>query len=256
MFFVNNSKGYSRGGFNTLVGLPANLVTYQPESLNNIEVGMKTDFDIAGMPARTNLSGYYGFYDNVQVSVPATFTDTRTGITRFTSLNQNAAEGHIYGVDGDFSIIPVDPLTLNFSVAYLQAQYDRYIANGVDVSQTPFILAPKWKYVIRGTYRLPIDSSLGEVSISANYNWQSRWVGQAELNPPIQDTNPPFGNLDMNLTWTDFVGTEGLNATLFVTNVTNNVYTDSMLPVWNSLGYTAITPAAPRMWGVRARYSF
>src|SRR5262249_31934953 len=83
MFYFNNSKGYSRGGFNPLVGLPANVATYEPESLNNLEAGVKSDFDLGGIKARTNISGFYGFYDNVQVSVPIRFTDINTGVSRF-----------------------------------------------------------------------------------------------------------------------------------------------------------------------------
>ncbi|MGE3600721.1 MAG: TonB-dependent receptor [Dehalococcoidia bacterium] len=256
MLFVNNSKGYSRGGFNNQSGLPPSLTQFEPETLNNFEGGIKSEFNLGNVPVRANLSAYYGKNDQMQLAVPQTFIDANTGEQKFESITQNAASGHIYGFEGDFAIAPLESLTLAFAMAYSRGKFDDYVSNGVDVSASKFILTPKFKYTANATYRLPVPATWGSVSLSAAYAHQSSTPVQLTVNPAPEDTIPSFHTLDLSAAWDDAFGMAGLRVMGYWNNVTKTVYSSGFTPGWDSLGWSGITPQLPRMYGVRIRYSF
>lgn len=256
MLFFNNSKGYSRGGFNNQAGLPLSLAQFSPETLDNFEAGIKSQFDIAGKPVRANVSAYYGKNDQMQLAVPQTFFDAITGEQKFESLTQNAANGHIYGVEGEFAIAPWHSLTLSTAMAYSKGKFDEYVSNGVDVSDSQFILTPKFKYTINVDYQLPVPASWGELSLNAAYAHQSSTPVQLTVNPAPEDTIPSFETLDLNAVWDDAFGKSGLRVLAYYNNVTQEVYSSGFTPGWDSLGFSGITPQLPRMFGIRLRYNF
>ncbi len=250
MLFVTNSSGYSTGGFN--VNAPAEFLEYKPENLNNIEIGVKSDWQIYGVKARTNLSAYYGFYDNIQV--PVTQESPTGGVV---TPNENVASGHIEGIDGQFTIVPSTSVELGLNFAYTADRYDNYIdpIKG-NLSGTAFVFTPKWKYGVNGTYHLPIDPSLGDLSVSADWVWQGVTVNTSTLDRSLYDTNPQLGFLNLNLNWRDVVGFKGIDATVFATNVLNEARYNGQLGTYDSLGIYGITVSPPAMWGVKVRYSF
>jgi iron complex outermembrane receptor protein len=261
MFYITNSKGFQTGGFTTsAAGLPASLATYQPESLNNIEVGVKSDFEVAGVKSRVNLSGFYGLYDNIQASVTQNYTSTLNGMEALTTVIENAADAHISGIDGEVTVVPTDGLTVFLAFEYLNDKFERFQSpvQG-DLSEAPFFLTPKWKYVLRGTYRLPVlpgDGSLGELKLIPSWTWQSGVVGNEELDAPRGDRTSQYGTFNASLTWNNVLGHEGLDATVYGTNLLDNTVSIGGLAVYASLGFTSVLPPPPRMWGGTLRYSF
>jgi iron complex outermembrane receptor protein len=252
MLFVTNSKGYSSGGFNPTA--PAIYQKFDPETLNNIEAGIKADWNILGMRARTNISGFYGFYDNIQVSVTQT-VQTPAGPT-IAVVTQNAATGHIKGLEVEATLIPFDALEVSGNLSLVKAKYDRYISNGVDVSGTPFIQTPNRKFGVRGTFHVPVDAAVGAVSITADYTHQYRLLSTSRLQPTPFDYGPGVTNLNVSIDWNDIMGRQGLDAQLFAHNVTKNHWYHGTLGTYDTLGVLGIGVAPPRMWGVRLRYSF
>jgi iron complex outermembrane receptor protein len=260
MIFINNSKGYSSGGLQ-LTAPPA-YRTYQPESLNNIEVGTKSTFNIGGWIFRTNLSFYYGFYDNVQVTVQALLQASPPPAPPvYGVLTQNAATGRIKGSDGDFTVVPARWLELGLAIDYADDRYTHYqteSATGqpIDVSSTPFILVPKIKVAARSTVHLPVGSTNGDLSASAVYSRQSTETFVALPAQGPWDQIPAYHNLDANITWRDMLGHRGLAASLFGTNLTKNVVAEGHLTAYENLGIASGYPAIPRMFGARLAYRF
>jgi iron complex outermembrane receptor protein len=257
MFYITNTKGYGTGTFNTQNGLPTQLARVEPESLNNIEVGVKSDFSIGDVQMRANVSGYYGFYDNIQVTAATAFTNTVTGATQVASLISSAEAGHLVGVEGEFTVLPTANLEIGAFFSYSGAYYDKFITNlGQDLSGGHFINTPPWKAGLDVTYHIPLDDSIGRVSLSANVAWRD---GTPMAITPIvlsEDSNTPFANLDMQIKWQDVMANENLSVTLAVTNVTNTVHTAGTLPTYASTGIAGIVPAEPRTWNVKLRYAF
>lgn len=263
MLYVTDSKGFQTGGFNAgpgNFGLPPAYQTFNPESLDNIEVGIKSDFDLLGVKSRVNLSGFYGFYDNIQTTLTIQYVNTVTGQPNVTSVTQNAATGHISGFDGEFTVVPMDGLQVYLGFEYLHDKFDQYPSplQG-DLSGAPFIMTPKWKYVLRGMYRLPVlptDGSLGDLTFRPSWTWQSGVVDAQELNAPRGDRTGEFGTLNASLSWHDVMGRHGLDATAYATNLLDNPVAVGGLPVFATLGLTAVSVPPPRMWGATLRYAF
>jgi iron complex outermembrane receptor protein len=290
MFFVTNSKGSSAGGLQNVLGKEQ----YQPDSLNNIEGGVKGTFDVADIKIRANASYYYGWYDNVKVSVTQLAQRFQGGTQSLIVVTENAAKGTISGIDSDFTVIPTDWLELGGMFAYTKTKYTRWTAtnvlgNAVDLSGTPFSFAPKYKWSLRGTVHLPVDqAALGDMTVTANYthtgimyNVAKPFTPAVPGNPntgivaehcrtaangygPLSadgkcvpvDRNPSYHNLDLTFDWRDMMGHEGLSGAVFVTNVTKNTQNDGGCYCDVALGVTSPIPAVPRMFGVRLGYSF
>jgi iron complex outermembrane receptor protein len=261
MFFITNSKGFQTGGFTTsAAGLPDSLTTFQPESLNNIEVGVKSDFEIGGVKSRVNLSGFYGLYDNIQAGVTQSYISTLNGQTALTTVTENAADAHISGIDGEFTVIPFDGLSVFLAFEYLNDKFERFNSpvQG-DLSEAPFFLTPKWKYVLRGTYRLPVlpvDGSLGELKVTPSWTWQSGVVDAEEIDAPKGDRTGQYGTLNASVTWNNILGQSGLDGTFYGTNLLENTRSIGGLAVYAALGFTSVLPPPPRMFGATLRYTF
>jgi iron complex outermembrane receptor protein len=263
MFFLTGSKGYSSGG----IGLtaPAPLRVFQPETLTNLETGVKSTFDVAGMTVRSNISAYYGFFSNVQVSVAsAVQVNPPPAPVSFVLVTQNAATARSHGVEADITILPTDDFEISGTLAYSHIHFKSYpsfdtAGNPIDLSSSPFLENPKIRYTLKGTYHLPIDRERwGDMSITANYFHSAKFYFQvkpiAQIGPEV--TNPPYHNLDLSFDWRDILGNDGLEGSFFVTNMTKNVINNSQVTTYDSLGMLPSGVAVPRMFGVRLRYAF
>jgi iron complex outermembrane receptor protein len=261
LLYINNSKGYSSGGFNPAT-TPAQFLEFHPESLNNVEAGIKSDWSLGGFKARTNLSGFYGRYDNIQVAVNQEIP-TATGGTTHATITENAAKGHIQGFEAELTLIPIEQVLVSGNVTYVDDRYDRWISftnadQPLDLSGTPFILVPSWKYSLHAAYYLPLSQALGSANVAADYAWQ----GTAHTAQPVPPTPytlslyPSVENLNLTLEWQDIAGHRGVDCSVFATNVTNNHWATGKLGAYTTLGVTSTSVAEPRMIGVRLGYRF
>ena len=265
LIYLMNSKGYSSGGFNS-TNLPVSLQVYGPESLNNFELGLKQDWFFGGAQLRTNFAIYYGLYDDIQVQVVNLTTNPDSGQVQTSLAVQNAAKGTISGAEAEFTFIPVPSLELSGNLSYMDSGFDKYVSADptdptgqtiLDQSDLPFLFTPRWKYHVGATYHLPINSSLGELSVTAAYSWQDEVANTARpANAHPYVYNPPLDNLDADITWRDLFGKTGLTATFFMTNVTDFERVNGQFTAYDTLGEFGYSRAVPRSWGIRVRYDF
>jgi iron complex outermembrane receptor protein len=259
MLYFMNSKGYSAGGFNLIA--PPQLRRYDPEILNNYEVGIKSEHRWLGRPVRFNLSAYYGAWDNMQAQVTSR-CETSTGIV-FCQLTRNAATGEIYGVEGEFTVKPFDALSLSGNVAYMRGQYNEFFGSTptgdccVDLSHVPFLYIPKWKYSVNARVELPADPAIGRVALSAAYSYTDKLHCCFTLGGPEYWTmSPAMDNLNLALNWRDVLGWKQLSASAVVTNVSQNQTLQGQWGVYEALGQYARAVALPRSWSLQLRYDF
>jgi iron complex outermembrane receptor protein len=116
--YIAHRRGYRAGGFNQTPG-PGVPRSFEPEFVDDVELGLKSEFDLFGAPARLNVATYYQWYEDIQRGFSVR---TPTGAT--TNITSNAAKAHIYGLETEFTISPADFLDLSFSHAYTEAVYD------------------------------------------------------------------------------------------------------------------------------------
>jgi len=269
MFYVTDSKGFSTGGFNN--NAPPGFQEFQPETLDNVEIGVKSDWEVAGIKARTNLSAYYGFYTNIQTMVTSQVPNPGNPPPPAPQLppvlqvlTENSASAHIEGLETSITIVPDPSLELTANAGYNIAKYDEYTSLGgtaaapviLDLSGTPFVSDPKWTLNLQGTYHLPIDEAYGDMSFNAVWSYQGSQINTSALVQLPTFVTPGFDNLDLNLRWDRIMGNEALSGTLWGTNVLGNVRTNGPFGVYAALGIFGITPKAPPMFGFRLRYDF
>ena len=116
------STGYRSGGANSR---SLTYAPFNPEEVSMFEVGAKTEFWDGR--ARFNIAGYVGRYKDVQLDFFATYQQIVNGVlqtnNRTTSETANApGNGKLKGIEADFTLAPLEGLTLNASYAFTKVK--------------------------------------------------------------------------------------------------------------------------------------
>ncbi len=247
--YVRTAKGYQSGGFN-LLSPNADDKEFKPEYLTDVEVGLKADWDFYGMKARTNVDWYYGWYDDIQQSIPTINPLNGTTVT----VVKNAASADIDGVEFEGTLIPIPGLELTGRYSYNHTRYNSFVAINGNYSGEPFLYVPKNKYTISGRYHLPVDESWGDISVFANYNWQ----GHVYLGLDTSSPNTTEGDVKVLDVGVDWRGVDGypVDLSFFMTNALNSTYVQGSYALYSTSGYVANIYGEPRMWGFKVKYHF
>jgi len=274
--YVTYRKGYRPGGFSTQSALSP-TGAYQPEYDNSLELGLKVNSRLAGMPFRMNVAAFYDRYKDIQKRI--TLLDpSGAGITALFNVPYKAI---VKGIEFEGNISPVDGLDLGYNFAVTDAKFKtsgvsptisdpsvlNNSTNGACNSNAPsnvgfcpynrLALTPKFQMTASIGYTLPLDKSLGDIRIGASWYHQSSmsFSDSSYLNPDA--VMGGYSSVDADITWKN-VGGENVDLSAFVTNLTNEVWWQGAQSVSHqaSLGIGAHFYAPPRMFGVSARVHF
>ena len=113
MTYAQYSKGFRSGGQNVFV-LPNIPTSYDPETLTNYEIGLKSTFWDGR--ARLNIAAYHMAWNDLQAAV-ATGAGTVAAI-------DNVGDAHSTGVDVEFFLRPFNGLTWTVGGTCLEAETD------------------------------------------------------------------------------------------------------------------------------------
>jgi iron complex outermembrane recepter protein len=274
LLYGKYARGYRAGGI--FANAPIDHRVYDPEKLDNYELGLKTAYHGA-VSGVFNVAAFYNELTDQQLqfgyvprvnpitNLPAPVSPTGAII--------NAGKSRIYGAEIETSITPMQDLTFDLSYTYLRAEITQIGSfNTTDPNYqaavstyfpgTPFLLTPENKYSLSGNYTLLLDRNIGRIIFGANLVYTSAQLGSygAQIPGALQAfggdiwTIPSRYILNLNLNWNSVAGSP-VDVSAFATNVTNKNY----YQVVNSLASTGVETAtlgAPRMYGVRVRYRF
>jgi iron complex outermembrane receptor protein len=257
LVYAKYARGYRQGGLNfTTVGLE----TWDPETVDSYEIGAKHSF-------RGTVRGYFNvaaFYNDLkgQQVFGGLVPRADSGLSGASGI-VNAGSSVIKGVEVDASVTLFDSLDLTLGYAYLDSEikeltlpdltgtlyvlFEAYAREG-----GPLTYAPKHRLTASANYRLPVDESVGRVSLGATYTYTSRQVANEESAIGIL---PSSNLLNLNLNWDSIAGSP-FDLALFATNVTDERYLVSVTGGYSAYGYDAELYGAPRMYGLRLRYNF
>jgi iron complex outermembrane receptor protein len=87
LVYVRSGNAYRPGAFN--LNVPLEFSKVQPEHDTDVEIGVKADYDLWGMHARTNADIFHTDYKSIQVS--QTVPIKQGNIVKENSINENAA---------------------------------------------------------------------------------------------------------------------------------------------------------------------
>jgi iron complex outermembrane receptor protein len=250
MAYVTTRRGYNAGGFN--IGVPATTdptapqQSFGPEHLTDYEIGLKADWHIGSVPARTNLSAYLDKYEGIQ---RLTRGVTPSGVPFQGTANGGKATLDGLQLESMFRLFP--KLTLNVNYGYLQAKYD--VGTPIFSKGNAFAQAPKNTANVNLVFTQPVEVG-GELMASAGLTYQSRFA--------FNDTNAGapgafqggYSLVDARLAWNEVAGSN-FDISAFVKNLTDKVYALDLQDQRALFGYTTLY-ADPRTYGFEVRLKF
>ena len=275
MLYAKWARGYRTGGVK--VDIIPQFNTFQPEKVDTYEVGMKSAFHSA-VSGVFNVSAFYNDFRNQQIQMgilPLGVPQPPMGGPL------NLGKSRIWGIEADTTVNLFKGFTVNAGYTYLNTKVlslatvtapPGYLLQPAFQAGGPLSLSPKNKLTITGTYTLPLDESIGRISLSATLThtdsmhaaYDSGYIAAgvyiAGPNGALVQTNADLGLLaatnllDLNVNWNSVAG-KPLDLSFFATNVTNQHYYTF---VSGALGAGAefANVGTPSMYGMRAKVHF
>jgi len=254
LFYIRSGNAYRPGGTNPQV--PVEYQALKPEHVTDVELGVKSDWDLAGVHGRTNFDIFHTDYKAIQVNKLVQVIDS-TGTAHAATLEQNAASAELEGGELEATIVPVKGVEISPHASYIYAHYNQYptvFGQNTSGPNTPFFFVPKWQYGINGTYHLPIDESYGDVAVSLDYSWMGQQYVTVTKGE-VQNIIPSYENFNLRVDWTDVFGAP-VDVGAFVTNLTDNTHITGIQAIYTTLGFTSAAYNPPRMFGFSLKYRF
>jgi iron complex outermembrane receptor protein len=269
-------RGYRAGGINspTLAGRLAKFQSFSPEKVNDIEVGVRSDFKAGDVAIRLNASPFIGWYSGVQVPVSglntqatcSTATPGGTDAPRSPdgdcnanndpsggTLLVNAGSTRVSGIDLSARIAPTSTLAFEAGATFLDLK-TRSLTVPADLQSylrvlaVPFNLVAKQTFTAGVRWTLPVPESIGKTVFSGDFYHSSSVQSSDAVLPSYSIVN---ARLDMSE-----IGGSPLDASVFVRNLFDKKYLASSNVGSNLLGVQSGFFGAPRTIGVELRYRF
>lgn len=274
--YAVHRHGYRAGGINspTLAGRLAKFQSFRPEKVNDIEMGIRSDFTAGDVAIRLNASPFVGWYSGVQVPVSglntqATCSTTAPGGTDAPkspdgdcnasndpsggTLLVNAGSTRVSGIDLSARIAPTSTLAFEAGATFLDLK-TRSLTVPADlrsylrVPAVPFNLVAKQTFTAGVRWTLPVPESIGKTVFSGDFYHSSSVQSSDAVLPAYSIVN---ARLDVGE-----IGGSALDASVFVRNVFDKKYLASSNVGSNLLGVQSGFFGAPRTVGVELRYRF
>jgi iron complex outermembrane receptor protein len=172
------ARGFKSGGFNGETAIafdptaPADCPygatelcdPYDAETVDSYELGLKTR--LLDNRLIFNVAAFNDIHKDIQLSIFRANRGTE-------SIVRNAAKARIRGLEFEAVFRPIDILTLNGSLAFLDAKYLNYIDAGVDVSDNrAFMWAPKRTASLAADLRIA-EGDWGKFNLYGDLNYLS-----------------------------------------------------------------------------------
>jgi len=268
--YVVTRRGYQAGGINspTLIGRLAPFQSFAPETVTDVEAGLRSDWHFGDTALRFNASAFSGWYDHVQTALTGvqtsplcTPTNNGPGVSPTGSCNPandpaggtllvNLGKSQVSGIDldGEFAITSslaftyaanlLDPRTVSLSVPASLAPY-------VTPGGIPFNMTARRTYSGGARYQLPLPAEWGQLIFNADEYYSGPTAFTAtEL--------PPYAVLNLRLDWNNVEG-HPLDLSFFMRNAANREYVAIPVASGAFLGMLSGIYGPPRMFGLEFR---
>lgn len=264
--YASYARGYRSAGFNGRANSPtAVAASFEPETVNSYELGIKTEFlDGLGI---FNVAAFYANYDDkqeevVQPTPPGSANPQET-------VTQNAASATIMGLEADLRVELAAGFTLTAALGLLDADYDRFFIdvnlNGVqdageDASSRDMRRTPDVTFSIAADYVVPVSSS-SDLAFNARFATTSSYHTTIVPAPDNFGRNDPRGlhpatsDLSAAITYSFNLGDDSeAYIRVFGRNLLDERGVSSALPVAGL--FTFAGAIAPRQYGITAGFEF
>jgi iron complex outermembrane receptor protein len=231
--YIAHRRGFKPGGSNVSpqTPVPGYQSTYAPETVKDLEIGLKADWLLGGRPLRTDAAIYKEWYSNIQRS---TTLEQGNGVPFTEVIDVAKAQIEGFELSSLFEVSRNWELTFNYS--YIDAYYTSWPGTTINditgaiepLINSPYSGTPRHQGSLGIRYSLPLASSLGNLSALVQYYRQ----GDEQLNDTaLQDNGiglvKGYGDLNLRLDWNNVAG-EPLDVSFFMRNVTNEIHAESI----------------------------
>lgn len=272
--YVVSRRGYRTGGINTPTfgGRLAPYQSFGPEKVTDVELGIRSDWDLGGAKLRFNASAFSGWYNGVQIALSGLITQAaacQAGVDNPAPISPdgdcdptndpqsgtmlvNAGKSRVAGIDLDGRIAFGDRLSFTYGANFLDTktrslQAPAAVQPYLQDQEIPFDLVAKRTYTLGLQYNLPLGD-LGELGATADYYHSS----------PLSFVNtalPAYEIVNARLDWRN-VGGRPLDISAYITNAFNKTYQAIGAVSGSGLGFNSAIYGAPRQYGLSLRYRF
>ncbi|HUQ53745.1 MAG TPA: TonB-dependent receptor [Gammaproteobacteria bacterium] len=268
MGYVQLSTGFRGGGFSPRPANALQLTAFQPEFIDNFEVGVKTDW----LDGRLRFNGdvYYMKNRDKQQAIADCAPCAPTRVNSFPTVN--TGESRNWGLEGEILAEPVDNLRIDFSLGYQDYKVtDLGRSSGIfitvpDTTGDPSIRGdvlysprtPEWNVGLGISYPFRVGSRGATLTPRFDYTWQDDiWFTTNPVAGIVTEEDgrqPAYGVLNARVTW-DAPNTMW-SASAYALNLTDEYYFYGKLSLLGNSGREQGNPAPPREVGVSIRFNF
>jgi iron complex outermembrane receptor protein len=243
------SRGFKSGGFNIraqATAVPRSRLPFDDETVTTVEIGAKNAF--ADNRLFLNLAYFHSDYKDIQLSVFTAVPGSNP--PTFFGDFANAGAGTVQGLELEYQALLSDRLTLQGNVAWLDAEYDEFITNGVNVADSQkFTNAPEFSTAFSALHTVPLAAGASFTS-RFSYSYQSEVYPTTDLSEVIKQDG--YALLSAGFIWQ----TAGAwRFALEGSNLTDKEYRTTGYNI-GALGILTGFYGAPRTYSLTATYDF
>ena len=238
MLYATYSEGYRDGSYAARFtgAVPTPLPNYDPEFVDNFEVGMKSR--LLDRRMRLNVSAFRMDYEDMQINASSDVVAT-------SSTKANLGDATIQGLEIEMLTLVNENFTLGANIGYLDDEIDSL--KGVLVSNTVVIgenndlpNTPDWTLSLMAKYEMQLSSG-ASINLRADFAMKDDYYSRAENL--VENLNDDYRNL--NLTGTYITADGSWEATAGLRNATDEEYYQSATP-FATFGLVFGQPVRPR----------
>ena len=192
MAYLRYAKGFKSGGFNGRANELGSATTYDPETADSFEAGLKTSI---ARQLRLNIAVFHNNYKDFQARV-SDLDDSTLPPTPLLSV-LNAGKLRIRGAELEAAWTPTPELLIDTQIGYLDAEYKEFddvrftaCCGGSRAFQEP-AFAPKWTMRFGAQYAIVLGGS-GGLTFGGQARYRSRHALSVD-NSLIIGTGPAAG---------------------------------------------------------------
>jgi iron complex outermembrane receptor protein len=256
--YVTTRRGFNAGGF-SLPGRPP----FATEKLTDVEIGLKTDWSLAGRPLQANLALYRSDYADIQRAIFVFVNNVPMGVTA------NAASADVYGAELQLKANLSRYFEISAGGSWIDAKYNNFITEiqpgqYVNLTSNTLADAPKVSTTISPRFRVPIPPGIGsDLSLTVTWSYQSRIFFQDsnQTNAFISNTLDTYSQqagyslFNAELAWKQVMGSRS-DVRFYGKNLGDKIYADVTSNNLSTYGVANAIYGEPRTWGVSFAYHF
>jgi len=258
LLYVASRHSYKAGGLNLVAAqAPAELQTYAPEKLTDLELGAKATVHVGDAAIRTNLALYRGWYKSMQ------FQELARCNGEVATYVINAAKGSPKGLELEVDASVTRQLRVGGfynrtlgkfdSFAIIQPASCQVIGAGVNLNGAEFGNISKDTAGVNFAYTVPLSGADEAIVLSGDWYYRSRRVGVATEG--VNSAVPAYSLFNGRLEYNNIGGTR-FSAGVWVRNIGNKLYTAYRNNVMALSGYDVNAYGDPRTFGMDVKFRF